>query len=92
MTTRKDIADRVGVSVSVVSRALNGSGYVQAEKKEEILRVARELNYSREPKALRDAPRETKHCKSATFRRVSRWQITSRSPTNTAPDASSTTT
>ena len=29
MTTRKEIAERLGVSVSVVSRALNNSGYVQ---------------------------------------------------------------
>ena len=54
MTTRKDIADRLGVSVSVVSRALNNSGYVQPDKKDAILNLARELGYTREPAALRD--------------------------------------
>lgn len=33
--TRKDVAQKAGVSVSVVSRALNNSGYVQADKKKE---------------------------------------------------------
>ena len=34
--TRKDVADKAGVSVSVVSRALNNSGYVEQDKKEKI--------------------------------------------------------
>ncbi len=60
LVTRKDIADRLGVSVSVVSRALNNSGYVEAGKKAEILHLARELGYQREPAALRDAARESR--------------------------------
>lgn len=36
VATRKDIAQRAGVSISVVSRALNNSGYVDAEKKKKI--------------------------------------------------------
>lgn len=32
VVTRKDIARKAGVSVSVVSRALNNSGYVDKEK------------------------------------------------------------
>lgn len=32
MVTRKEVALRAGVSVSVVSRAMNNSGYVEAEK------------------------------------------------------------
>ena len=43
MVTRKDIAERAQVSVSVVSRALNNSGYVDAEKREQILKIADEL-------------------------------------------------
>lgn len=43
--TRKDIARLAGTSVSVVSRALNRSGYVNEEKRRNILRIARELNY-----------------------------------------------
>lgn len=43
--SREDIAQRTGTSVSTVSRALNNSGYVKKEKKEEILRVASELGY-----------------------------------------------
>lgn len=53
VVTRKDIADRLGVSVSVVSRALNNSGYVDPAKKEKILSTAREMGYSREPSALK---------------------------------------
>ena len=39
MVTRKDIAERAQVSVSVVSRALNNSGYVNAKKREQILQI-----------------------------------------------------
>lgn len=42
--TRKDIALKAGTSVSVVSRALNRSGYVEEEKRQKILQAARELN------------------------------------------------
>ena len=49
--TRKDIAEMTGTSVSVVSRALNNSGYVQKEKKEQILRAASELGYFARPMA-----------------------------------------
>lgn len=50
--TRKDIAEMAGVSVSVVSRALNNSGYVAAEKKAKILRLAEEHNYIPHPVAM----------------------------------------
>lgn len=43
--TRQEIADRAGTSVSVVSRAINNSGYVEKSKKESILRIAWELGY-----------------------------------------------
>lgn len=43
--TRKDIVQKAGTSVSVVSRALNRSGYVKEEKRQKILQIARELNY-----------------------------------------------
>lgn len=45
MVTRKDIAQRANVSVSVVSRALNNSGYVAKDKKEKIIEIAQELGY-----------------------------------------------
>ena len=45
MVTRKDIARRANVSVSVVSRVLNNSGYVNQEKKKEILQIADEMGY-----------------------------------------------
>ncbi len=60
MISRKDIAEKLGVSVSVVSRALNNSGYVQAEKKDLILRTARDMGYTREPQALRALSRATR--------------------------------
>ena len=47
--TRRDIAQRADTSVSVVSRALNNSGYVAKEKKERILKIAEELNYIPNP-------------------------------------------
>lgn len=47
--TRKDIAEAVGTSVSVVSRALNNSGYVAADKKQAILQTARRLGYLPHP-------------------------------------------
>ena len=50
--TRKDIAELAGVSVSVVSRALNNSGYVKKEIKEKIIRLAREMNYYPNPVAM----------------------------------------
>lgn len=50
--TRKDIAELVGVSVSVVSRALNNSGYVKKEVKEQIFQVAEELHYIPNPVAM----------------------------------------
>ncbi len=58
--TRKDIAERAGVSVSVVSRALNNSGYVEGEKKKKILQIAEELGYSPNPVAMSLASRRTK--------------------------------
>ena len=36
--TRKDVAEKAGVSVSVVSRVLNNSGYVDKEKKKKIIK------------------------------------------------------
>lgn len=38
--TRKDVAEKAGVSVSVVSRVLNNSGYVDKEKKKKIIKIA----------------------------------------------------
>lgn len=44
----KDIAERSGVSIATVSRALSGTGYVKSEKRELILKVAKELGYVKE--------------------------------------------
>lgn len=60
MITRKDIANKVGVSVSVVSRALNNSGYVDEEKKSKIIQVANELGYHPNPVAMSLQQKKTK--------------------------------
>ena len=60
MITRKDIAERAGVSISVVSRALNNSGYVDAEKKRKILQIAKELDYHPNPVAMSLTSQRTK--------------------------------
>ncbi|BDF47328.1 LacI family DNA-binding transcriptional regulator [Eisenbergiella sp.] len=60
MVTRKEVARKVGVSVSVVSRAMNNSGYVEAEKKKRILEVADKLGYYPHPVAEALQKRRTK--------------------------------
>lgn len=45
MVTRKDVAEKVGVSVTAVSRVINNSGYVAQDKREAILRAVNELGY-----------------------------------------------
>lgn len=53
--TQKDIASRLGVSTSLVSRVLSGQAHkigVNPAKIEEILRVAKEMNYVPSPAAL----------------------------------------
>ena len=47
--TRKDVAEKAGVSVSVVSRVLNNSGYVDKEKKKKIIKIAEQLGYIPNP-------------------------------------------
>lgn len=46
MTTRKDVADRAGVSPAVVSYVLNQSNYVSEEKTKAVLKAVKELNYT----------------------------------------------
>lgn len=58
--TRKDIAKLTGTTVSVVSRALNNSGYVDVEKKKKILHVAEELGYTRNPVTMTLEQKRTK--------------------------------
>ncbi len=50
--TRKEVAEQAGVSVSVVSRALNNSGYVDKEKRQQILAIAEKLGYVPNPIAM----------------------------------------
>ncbi|GAB1482944.1 catabolite control protein A [Treponema sp.] len=45
MVSIKDIAKRVGMSPSTISRVVNGKKYVNAEKREEILRLIAETGY-----------------------------------------------
>lgn len=57
--TRKDVAQKAGVSVSVVSRALNNSGYVEKEKKQRIIEIAEMLGYMPNPVAMALQTRKT---------------------------------
>ena len=45
--TLADIAAKASVTSMTVSRVINSSGYVHAETRERVLRVAREMNYRR---------------------------------------------
>src|SRR5213592_2895560 len=45
--TLADIAANAAVTPMTVSRVMNSSGYVHAETRERVLRVAREMNYRR---------------------------------------------
>lgn len=58
--TIKDIAQRLNVSVSTVSRALRGSTDIKKETRELILQVADELNYRPNPIALSLKDKKTK--------------------------------
>ncbi len=43
--TRKDVAERAGVSVTIVSYVLNDNRYVEQSKRERVLAAVKELNY-----------------------------------------------
>src|SRR5690606_26731085 len=45
MATIKDVAERVGVSVTTVSRVLNNRGYLSENLKRRVYEAMRELNY-----------------------------------------------
>lgn len=45
MSTRKEVAQRAGVSPAVVSYVLNNSNYVSEEKRKAVLKAVEELNY-----------------------------------------------
>lgn len=51
-TTIKDIAKRLGLSISTVSRALSGNENIKKETKELILKTAHQLNYRSNPIGL----------------------------------------
>ena len=46
IVTRKDVAERANVSVTVVSRVTNNNGYVAADKRKRVEKVIEELGYS----------------------------------------------
>ena len=48
-TSLKDLADRLGVSIATVSRALRGSHEVGEEMREKVKALAKQLNYRPNP-------------------------------------------
>lgn len=60
MTNINDIARLAGVSVSTVSRVLNNYKYVAAEKREAVLKVIEEMNYTPNKNAIDLIRGETK--------------------------------
>ncbi|MDA3958707.1 MAG: LacI family DNA-binding transcriptional regulator [Oceanispirochaeta sp.] len=50
--TRKDVAEKAGVSPAVVSRVINDSGYVAEEKRKRVLKIVKELGYNPHPVAV----------------------------------------
>lgn len=60
MATRKDVAERANVSLSVVSRVMNGSGYVTEAKRQAVLKAAEELQYNPDPLAISMKTKRTK--------------------------------
>ncbi len=59
MATRRDVAEKAGVSVAAVTRALNSSGYLSEEKREAVLKAAEELEYRPDPIAVSLKKRRT---------------------------------
>lgn len=53
MASIREIADKAGVGIGTVSRALSGNGYINEEKKELIQQIAKELGYNPEDKRKR---------------------------------------
>lgn len=45
MVTLRDVANRAGVSVSTVSRALNGKSVVDEKTRDWVVQCAKELHY-----------------------------------------------
>jgi DNA-binding LacI/PurR family transcriptional regulator len=45
MATRKDVANRAGVSETTVSRVLNDNGYVEARVRQRVMQAIQDLNY-----------------------------------------------
>lgn len=70
--TRKDIAREAGVSISVVSRALNNSGYVEKEKKKRIIDIANQYGYIPNPIAM---ALQRKNSPTALFLRRFDWNL-----------------
>ena len=57
--TARDVADRAGVAVSTVSKALSGRGSVRKETRERILQIAEELGYQSAQSGARRKPDHT---------------------------------
>lgn len=45
MATLKDVAEKVGVSITTVSRVMNGRGAISRETRDKVFAAMKELNY-----------------------------------------------
>ena len=67
MPTIKDIADRLGIAVSTVSKGLNGASDISEETRQLVLDTAVEMGYASKKSVPEQQPRSVCSLKTATW-------------------------